>query len=208
MPKATGYLGRNDIRNGEIITEHIADGAITAAKIADGAIVATEIADNAITTTKILDSNVTTAKIANSAVTLAKLNGNIIKEDNIALTNAEFLNLRATPKTLVAAGGAGTMHIVIGALLESLASGGAYTESADNLAVKYTDGSGASASGTIETTGVIDSTSQTYSYAPGAAVVPVVNAALVLHNTGDGEFGGGDAANVMRLKIRYYTLTL
>lgn len=188
MPKATGLLDRNAIRDGEIITEHLAADAVTAAKLADNAVVA--------------------ANIANSTITLAKLGGNIIKEDTITLTNAEFLNLRATPKTLVAAGGAGTIHICVGALLSSLASGGAYTETADNLAVKYTNGSGATASGTIETTGVIDGTSQAYSYAPGAAVIPVANAALVLHNTGDGEFGGGNAANVMTLRIRYYTLTL
>lgn len=188
MPKATGMIGRNEIRDGEIITEHLAADAVTAAKLADNAVVA--------------------ANIANSTITLAKLGGNLIKEDTITITNAEFLALRATPKTLVAAGGAGTIHICVGALLESLASGGAYSETTDNLAVKYTNGSGQTASGAIETTGVIDSTSQTYSYAPATTCAPAANAALVLHNIGDGEFGGGNAANVMKLRIRYYTLTL
>lgn len=126
----------------------------------------------------------------------------------VSITNAEMLALRATPKQLVAAPGAGFMLVFEHIVFSSLASGGAYTETTDNLAVKYTNGSGATASGTIETTGVIDSTSQTYSFAPSVACLPVANAALVLHNIGDGEFGGGNAANTMRAIVTYRTVTL
>ena len=71
-----------------------------------------------------------------------------------------------------------------------------FTESADNLAVKYGDGSGIAASQAIEMTGFIDQTANT-----GTNALPKIDAIgtkaqrdnlpLVLHNTGDGEFGGG-----------------
>jgi len=118
-----------------------------------------------------------------------------------------MLALRATPITMVAAPGAGKVLEFVSAVL-FFDRAGAYTESADNLAFKYENGSGQAASETIETTGFVDAASD--------AVMPVkpvtsaviltascVNKALVLHNTGDGELGGGNASNEVVVKVVY-----
>jgi hypothetical protein len=125
----------------------------------------------------------------------------------VSLTNAEMLALRATPKTLVAAPGAGrVLEFVSGQLFFDYT--GAYTETADNMAVRYTDGSGTIVSQAIECTGFVDATADTMTnILPKidaiAAKTACDNKALVLHNTGDGEWGGGNAANVVRAKIWY-----
>lgn len=130
-----------------------------------------------------------------------------VQYTEVALTNAEMLALRATPKTLVAAPGASKILEFISAVI-LFDYTGAYTETADNMAVKYTDGSGAIVSETIEATGFVDATADTMTTAIAKADVIVAksgseNKALVLHNTGDGEYGGGNAANVIRVKVAY-----
>jgi len=127
--------------------------------------------------------------------------------EEVSLTNAEVLALRAAPKTLVAAPGAGKVLEFLSATL-LFDRTGAYTESADNLTIKYVDGSGAAASQAIETTGFVDAAADAITNAlPKIDILGVKtlfeNQALVLHNIGDGEFGGGNAANVLRVKVRY-----
>lgn len=135
------------------------------------------------------------------------INENYLRYAEVALTNAEMLALRAAPKTLVAAPGAGKMIQFISAVL-LFDYTGAYTESDDNMAVRYTNGSGVIVSDTIESTGFVDATADTATFAR-AKVDGIVaktgseNQALVLHNTGDGEFGGGNAANAVRVKVAY-----
>lgn len=131
-----------------------------------------------------------------------------VQTAEVTITNAEMLALRATPKTLVAAPGAGRLsHFVSAVLLFDRTA--VYTETADNMAVKYIDGSGTAISVAIESTGFVDAAADAVYFAePIAGTVLGVktlfeNAALVLHNTGDGEFGGGNAANVVRVKTTY-----
>lgn len=130
---------------------------------------------------------------------------NIMGKDfykEVSLTAAEMLALRATPKTLVAAPGAGRFLEFLGAVfIYDYAA--AFTESADNLAIRYTDGSGAIVSTTLETTGLLDATSdQVRTFKPITTdVTPVANSPLVLHNTGDGEFGG--TGSPVRVKVKY-----
>jgi hypothetical protein len=132
----------------------------------------------------------------------------LVQSATVTLTNAQVLALRATPIALVAAPGAGKANIFERVAIEFDRTG-AYTESADNMAVKYTDGSGVAVSDTIESTGFVDASADAVVTA-GAAASPLVtaNAALVLHNTGDGEFGGGNAANVWRVTTWYRVRTL
>lgn len=120
----------------------------------------------------------------------------------VSLTPAEMLALRAAPKTLVPAPGAGrVLEFVKAFFMYDYAA--AYTESADNIAVRYTDASGVVASLTLETTGLLDATSdQIRTISPLATdITPVANAPLVLHNTGDGEFGG--TGSPVRVKIAF-----
>lgn len=123
----------------------------------------------------------------------------------VSVTNAQVLALRGTPKSLVAAPGAGFCLILTGGQI-TIDYTAAYTETAANLAVKYTNGSGVQASGSIEATGFADATAD--SIVPIVAIQPttspaVPNAALVLHGLGAGEWGGGDALNVMTVTVRY-----
>src|SRR3954462_11707948 len=91
----------------------------------------------------------------------------VINVATVTLTNAEIKALRATPKTLVAAPGAGKMLEFVSAQLKLVAGANVLTESTANLAVKYTDGSGAAVSQTIECTGFIDQAANTMTSAWG-----------------------------------------
>lgn len=127
----------------------------------------------------------------------------------VTVTSAELLALRATPKTLVAAPGAGRMLQFITAELILDYNSVGYTESADNMAVKYTDGSGVKVSEDIEATGFIDQTADTVTNAVFrkdtiVAASGAANKALVLHNIGDGEYAAGNSP--MRVKITYRVL--
>lgn len=129
---------------------------------------------------------------------------------DVTLTNTNVLNLRATPIELVAAPGTGkALEFVKAELFFDYT--GAYTETADNLAIKYTNGSGAAVSSTIECTGFVDATADAIATAvPLAATppLPLANAALVLHNTGDGEYGGGNASNAVKVRTYYRVLNV
>lgn len=136
------------------------------------------------------------------ALTSFDLHPAIIQYKEISLTAAEMLALRATPKTLVAAPGAGyALEFISAVFIYDYVA--AFTESTDNIAVKYTDGSGTAVSLTLETTGLLDATADKISTIQPLAtdVLVTANAALVLHNTGDGEFGG--TGSPCRVKIAY-----
>lgn len=138
-------------------------------------------------------------------------NDGVTQWAEVSLTNAQVLALRATPITLVAAPGAGKVAELIGGVL-IFDYTGAYTESADNLGVKYENGSGVQASTTIEATGFVDATADTATTFIGKTDTIVAktgceNKALVLHNLGDDEYGGGNAANVLRVKVAYRVWT-
>jgi adenosine/AMP kinase len=118
----------------------------------------------------------------------------------VRLTAAEVKALRATPKELVK-GQPGQVIQLVGAVLEMNYGGtNAFTETADNLAVRYTNTTGALVSQAIETTGFIDQTASTMTVAlPKIDAIATSAAsegqALVLHNTGDGEIAGNAANN-------------
>ena len=126
----------------------------------------------------------------------------LIEVATVTMTPALMLAARATPVALVAAPGAGYVLEFLGAtFIYDYAA--AYTESADNAVVRFTDGSGAIASTTLETTGLLDATSdQIRTLKPITTdITPVANAALVFHNTGDGEWGG--TGSPVRMKVSY-----
>lgn len=127
----------------------------------------------------------------------------------IRLTSAEIKALRATPKTLVDGIAGKTIQLVSATLLMDYGGTNAFTETADNLAIRYTDGSGVIVSQAIETTGFIDQTADTVTNALPKidAIVTVAGSkgkALVLHNTGDGEIAGNAGAdNTMKVAVSY-----
>lgn len=126
----------------------------------------------------------------------------VIQYKEVAISIAQMKAARATPVELVPAPGAGYVLDFLGAhfILDYAA---AYTESTANLEIRYTDGSGAIVSTTLEATGLADATSdQLRTFKPITTdLTPVANAALVLFNNGAGEWGG--TGSPIRMKVAY-----
>lgn len=140
-------------------------------------------------------------RLVNSVVS-GDLHPTTIQYAEVAITAAEMLALRATPKELVAAPGAGyALEFVSAVFIYDYTA--AFTESADNIDVKYTNGSGTIVSLELETTGLLDATADKISVLSPLATDPLLtaNAALVLHNSGNGEFGG--TGSPCRVKVAY-----
>lgn len=194
-----------------------ADGsdAFTARKVsaidrAAGTISTTSIGLNDSIATANIDNNaVTTAKIADDAVTNDKLAEDTVQYAEVTISSSEILNLTTAQKELVAAPGADKFIQFLGAEFILDYNSSAYTESGDNLAIKFTDDSGAQVSETIESTGFIDQTADTITNAvPKAdaivAASGAVNQALVLDNLGS-NFAAGDSP--VYAKIHYKVVT-
>jgi hypothetical protein len=127
----------------------------------------------------------------------------------VAITNGQIKALRGTPKTLVAAPGAGRTLEFVSAMFFLDYGSNVFTESADNMAIKYTDGAGVIVSDTIEATNFIDAAADTFTNAIAkkdniVAVSGAQNKALVLHNTGDGEYAGNAGADTTITAIVTY----
>lgn len=137
----------------------------------------------------------------------AELDETTIQYAAVSIAAAAIATLRATPVTLVAAPGAGKVLEFVSAILLLDYTAPGFTETADNLAVRFENGSGALVSQAIECTGFIDQTADTETVAlpkidPIAAKTGCENKALVLHNTGDGEFAGS-GGSALRVKVAY-----
>lgn len=137
-----------------------------------------------------------------------------IRWQDTTLTSAQVKALATTPITLVAAPGAGKSILFVGAILK-LNYGGtnAFTESDDNLGIKYTDASGVQVCTTIECTGFIDQTANTYTNAvPKAdnivAATGIENQALVLDNLNDNFTGNAANNNTLSVRVYYVVQTI
>ena len=120
-------------------------------------------------------------------------------------TNAEVLAMRATPLVCIAAPGANKSIICDRVTIISDDAGGAWTESTDNLVLEYSGG--VDISGAIEATSLVGGAVVIESYGVlDTVLVPSVNEAVELFNTGDGEWGGGNAANSMTVIISYHVI--
>ena len=130
------------------------------------------------------------------------LHPNTIQMAEVAITAAEMLAVRGTPKTLVAAPGAGyVLEFISATMIYDYAA--VFGESSDDLVIRFTDASGAIVSTTLDTTNFLDQTSdqiRTFK-AITTDLVPVANSPLVLHNTGNGELTG--TGSPCRMKVAY-----
>lgn len=128
---------------------------------------------------------------------------------DVTLDSDQVKALATTQITLVAAQGAGTTILFMGAVLK-LDYGGtnAFAEDADNLTIKYTDDSGAAVSQAIEMTGFIDQTADTYTNALPvinsiAAATAAENQPLVLDNINDNITGNAGDDNALVVRTYY-----
>lgn len=128
----------------------------------------------------------------------------VINIAEVTVSSAELLALAASPKTVVADPGDGYVLEFISAILILDKGATAYDDAAadGDLVIRYTDGSGAIASTTLDADGFIDgATDQIRTLKPITTdLTPVASSPLVLDNTGD-EFTGGDG--VLRVKVAY-----
>jgi hypothetical protein len=129
---------------------------------------------------------------------------------DVTVSTAELLALNATPKTLVAAPGAGFALVPTGMVLFLDFNSVVYNGVAEgeDLSVKYTDGSGTEAM-QIEATGLLDASADAVRYAkpPTTLLTPTANAALVLHML-SGEIATGNSPLKVRIYYRVIPATL
>ena len=126
---------------------------------------------------------------------------------DVTLTAARVKALATTPIELVAAQGAGKQIHFMGASFKLNYGSEVFAESGDNLAVKYTNASGVAVSDTIEMTGFIDQSADTYTNAVPVkdaivAAAAAENQALVLDNVGSNITG--NASNDSTVDVRVY----
>lgn len=125
------------------------------------------------------------------------------------ITAAQVKALATTPIELVAAPGAGAAIMFMGALFKLNYGSEVFAESGDNLGIKYTNASGVQVSATVEMTGFIDQSADTYTRTIPAndaivAAAAAENQALVLDNLGSNITG--NASNDSTLGVRVYYL--
>ena len=181
----------------QIGTTELKDGEVTDAKLATGAV----------TNTKLGADAVDGSKMADDAVGIEHLDEDgygVQRHVDITITSAELLALNATPKTILAAPGAGLAIVPaspIALVLELVFGTTAYDGIAagEDLSLKYTGAAGTELV-QVEATGFLDATADAVVYAaPGTLVTPEANKPVVLHLL-VGETATGDSV----LKVRFY----
>lgn len=129
-----------------------------------------------------------------------------VRVREVTVSSAELLALRATPKTIVPAPGAGKMNVFHAAVFIA-DNGTAYVVGTNDLAFRYASTTGDVISQTIDTAGLLDQTTDIMSYVGPVATdsktpkADCENTTIVLHNTGAGELTTG--TGVVRVKCWY-----
>ncbi len=127
----------------------------------------------------------------------------------VTIATAQVLLLATTPIEVVAAPGSDKIIEFLGAKIILNYNSVVYTESGDNLGIKYTNAAGVQVSQNIETTGFIDQAADFVTNALPSLDVIVsaagsVNKALVLDNLGS-NFGAGNSP--IDVQVRYRVVT-
>jgi len=131
-----------------------------------------------------------------------------VQSVDVVITSAEILALQTTPKTLVSAQGANKAIVLDKALffLDYNSTAYAGIAAGDDINIHYTDASGAIA-GTLETTGFLDLTTDSYSLVqpPAGSIILPVNAPLVASLAG--AITTGDSPLAVRIFYRVVDLS-
>lgn len=133
-----------------------------------------------------------------------------LKSATVTVSSEELLALNATPKTLIAAPGAGKALLLVCAELWLDFATTAYDGIAagEDLTIRYTDAAGATLA-MVETDPFLAATADAFRVVfptTTAAITPIANAPLVLHLSA-GEIATGDSPLKLRLLYRELTQT-
>lgn len=125
-----------------------------------------------------------------------------VAKGSIAAADVQTLN--ATPVTVIAAPGAGEYIEVISCHWMLDHQGVDYDGAAagEDLALKYTDGSGAKVTGDVDHSGFGDASADAHAIVKGVAVTPVANAPIVAHIL-SGEWYAAAGDGILRYEILY-----
>lgn len=163
---------------------------------------------NVATTVISPDGEINGAVVEDASITSDALDPSLMQTTSVTLTSGQVNALFTTPIAVVAAPGAGKVVQVTSCLLQYNYGSVAYTiGSATNLALKYTDGSGAAATTTVAVTGVLDQAADEVRVLPlvATAYEPVTNAAVVLTLAG-ANVSAGNGTLVVTVGYRVITL--
>lgn len=155
-------------------------------------------------------SSATTVRVRLNGGFYPALDESVLRSVDVTVSSAEMLALNATPKTIVAAPGAGKAIIPVAALLFLDFGTAAYAGIAagEDLAFKYTNAAGTQIF-TVEATNFLDAVADALRYADAgsALLTPTANAAVVLHML-TGEIITGDSPLRIRMYYRVVPTTL
>ncbi len=197
------------IKDGEISNVDVNDGAITSPKIKDGEVSEVDVNDGAVTSSKIKNGEVSTPDMNNQSY-LPFESGSKFYVATVTIGVLDINQLSGTPKTLVAAPGTHNYIELISASLIYDYNTTAWERVSANMTVKYTDGSGAAASGTLAGNGFLDQTADKIAKLLPVAVASttatsIENQPLVLSMATADPCGadGITATSPMRAKVVY-----
>lgn len=158
------------------------------------------------------DRSVSVAALATRMTAILATEGRTQYAD-VTLTSAQIKLLATTQISLVAAPGASKVLKFMGAVLKLNYGTNVFTETDDNMTIKYVDDSGAAVSQAIECTGFIDQTADTYTTAEPkidaiVAASAMENKALVMDNINDNFAGNAAGDNTITIRTFYQVLTI
>ena len=129
---------------------------------------------------------------------------NLVQTVQVSVSSVDILALNATPKTLVAAPGAGKAIVVDSITLKMVTTSTQYANGGA-LEFRYTDASGAKVTADVADTVVKAGAGTSYSVVPGVAVTAVANAPIVLDNATAPFITGTGTATVV---VNYHVVSV
>ncbi|HEX8184409.1 MAG TPA: hypothetical protein VF747_06650 [Blastocatellia bacterium] len=153
-----------------------------------------------------LTGSIVNADLSSSAaIASGKLAEDVARTASVTIPTAQVLTLNATPRTLVAAPGAGKITLIDEITCKLVFNSVAYTGS-NALEFRYTNGSGAKVTADISSSFLNSASGTNYSSVKGVttALTPVANAAVVVF-VPTADPGAGNSDLVFTIKYRIIT---
>lgn len=153
------------------------------------------------------DWAISTTGVITKAASLGFDNSSTLQTVTVSLSASDVNALFSSPKQLVAATGDKNFIELVGATLV-LDFGSAFTDVGNNLTIKYTNGSGAAASGAISGTGLLDAGADTMAkllpVAIGATAAASLNNQPLVLSLATSDPTGPAGTSTMKVIVSYY----